>query len=1042
VMDTLRGREVAVEQVFRALSQRDKEGRATRRDRTLQQLIAESGVLAEDVVAVVDRFRADDCSFIVPAKSAIADIAPETRVDVSHEALLRRWMRISSSAREVDGTPVGWLAKEEEDGRHYRALLSLAQTSRGDVAVKLPIDQVDEQYAWWTERNRTPAWTERYGGEHERVDRLFFDSLAARDEDAREREAQRAQRDADRLERERMARDNLRRTRRFAVIFGILAILSIGFGIFAWTETIASQKLVRLQRAEGLAYLSGKQDDTRVAGLLATEAFSAGSTPVTKGALLEQLGNYEGLHRLAMPVWAAGALADHDNTLVLLTGAFTKDTAEKHGALWILDAETLDVHAIVPDVHASLLCGMPDAERVVIYDGGTLAQYGLVATQPKLERIGEAQSVGALSALTCAGGNAVIAAKPDGTIAQLDLGTASSTTLARVANVSGLTLSPSGHLLAAVADGGHHIVVVSLDAAKTIGTIAVAEPPMSCTTYTCASAVRIRADDAIIGWFDSAPNPAVWMAQIKALGNARAYHSYPIDDDILTCYASPSEREHLEDLTRYARDNNLSPVEMAAARVLLSRELAHTRRMLSGRLNPGMIFRDGITFPQLMLPTLVAASYDSDAKKYTTDDSCDPIVHGPVALPNRLISLFTTAETDGVANRPIAGGFRFPLLGGLGVSQVRNYALHDNFVVQPLGGATLYWGDLDHWRKNKMYYQLSENWNFELSDAQDDRYAVLIRQDTGDVELIDISASPGTVLATYRFDTHLLREHDGKEVYDATAGYDQTSRRLRVATSAGLAEFDLAGDAPKFTLQRRPDRPWATVLHGLPGSNRTPLKNVLLTSRGNALIFYGGSESRYIVDTGGRTGPVAFSAVWQDIDERFAVGKQSGDAELGLFPFPALERIKGLNLDGDGPGGVSPDGQTIAYIKDNKVMLFDRNARREIGELPAPADIGSFYQIRFSPDGRFLAVSYDDDTPSASGVVALYDIDPADWESYLCHVVRRYRGDNGVVSDIDPQWTYQDACNTASRGMIGPVMPSPKPSPSASPESSETTVTR
>jgi hypothetical protein len=99
VMDTLRGREVAVEQVFRALSQRDKEGRATRRDRTLQQLIAESGVLAEDVVAVVDRFRADDCSFIVPAKSAIADIAPETRVDVSHEALLRRWMRISSSAR-------------------------------------------------------------------------------------------------------------------------------------------------------------------------------------------------------------------------------------------------------------------------------------------------------------------------------------------------------------------------------------------------------------------------------------------------------------------------------------------------------------------------------------------------------------------------------------------------------------------------------------------------------------------------------------------------------------------------------------------------------------------------------------------------------------------------------------------------------------------------------------------------------------------------------------------------------------------------------
>jgi hypothetical protein len=111
---------VTVEQVFRALSERDKEGRATRRALPFAQLLAETGVSESDLRRTIERFRAEDCSFLTPRKSARATIDGETRIDVVHEALLRRWDKIAEG---------GWLAEEESDGQLYRALLALVGTS-------------------------------------------------------------------------------------------------------------------------------------------------------------------------------------------------------------------------------------------------------------------------------------------------------------------------------------------------------------------------------------------------------------------------------------------------------------------------------------------------------------------------------------------------------------------------------------------------------------------------------------------------------------------------------------------------------------------------------------------------------------------------------------------------------------------------------------------------------------------------------------------------------------------------------------------------
>ncbi|GEM_PF-1150744 len=260
VMASLPGLELAVEQVFRALSEIDKEGRATRRALPYSRLQAETGVAKGDLLRVLDRFRADDCSFILPAASALPVLRGDTRVDVVHEALLRRWERISAEQPHVlDGRmQTGWLAAEAADGRFYRALLALLEAEAGSGTVTLPLDQVEARWRWWKSRPRTEAWSERYGGRLQSVEKLFQDSLAALTaEREREAEAERREREQERrkieaeeaAKRERLEHqaevDRMRvesaqrlthRTRLAAVAMSIIALLAVGSAVYAWHQ--------------------------------------------------------------------------------------------------------------------------------------------------------------------------------------------------------------------------------------------------------------------------------------------------------------------------------------------------------------------------------------------------------------------------------------------------------------------------------------------------------------------------------------------------------------------------------------------------------------------------------------------------------------------------------------------------------------------------------------------------------------------------------------------------------------------------------------
>lgn len=149
----------AVEAVFRALSEL-RDGRAIRRLLPYPLLQAECAVPDEELTAIINGFRGDDCSFLVTSPSGAETFTGNTLVYVGHEALLRRWEKIrgdpAASGESRDTRPIGWLRAERRDGQRYQSLLTMLEDGK--------IDDVNRQLKWWNERVRTEQWANRYGG--------------------------------------------------------------------------------------------------------------------------------------------------------------------------------------------------------------------------------------------------------------------------------------------------------------------------------------------------------------------------------------------------------------------------------------------------------------------------------------------------------------------------------------------------------------------------------------------------------------------------------------------------------------------------------------------------------------------------------------------------------------------------------------------------------------------------------------------------------------------------------------------------------------
>jgi WD40 repeat protein len=165
-----RDRQSIARQVFLALVER-REGRDVRRPQTVGELADRVGGEAEHATAVIDAFRAEGVGFLLPPKTEVAELLPDTTIDISHESLFRRWHLFQT-----------WLGEEDHD---VAELYEWQQRASRQQEGGGWLDENDTQRALrWQDRVRArgypEVWADRYGGmeSYTRVNGYIQASLA------------------------------------------------------------------------------------------------------------------------------------------------------------------------------------------------------------------------------------------------------------------------------------------------------------------------------------------------------------------------------------------------------------------------------------------------------------------------------------------------------------------------------------------------------------------------------------------------------------------------------------------------------------------------------------------------------------------------------------------------------------------------------------------------------------------------------------------------------------------------------------------------
>ncbi|WP_353063812.1 hypothetical protein RBB77_21520 [Tunturibacter psychrotolerans] len=142
--------------IFQRLREKDPSGREIRRPTSLHELCAVSDASMEEVLSVLECFRREGRSFLMPPMTT--DLHDIREVDITHESLLRQWKRLQGPPSEDSG----WLADEEESRRTMMRLAAWAeQPVQGDPDyLRGPLLQLSLD--WWDKRKPNETWAERY----------------------------------------------------------------------------------------------------------------------------------------------------------------------------------------------------------------------------------------------------------------------------------------------------------------------------------------------------------------------------------------------------------------------------------------------------------------------------------------------------------------------------------------------------------------------------------------------------------------------------------------------------------------------------------------------------------------------------------------------------------------------------------------------------------------------------------------------------------------------------------------------------------------
>jgi tetratricopeptide (TPR) repeat protein len=204
------------ELVFKALTERGGDNREIRRPTRLRELCEIAEASDEEIATVVEVFRAEGRSFLMPPAGVRLDL--DTVIDISHESLIRNWGRLKE-----------WVRDEAEGARIYRRLAEAATAYKASEGGLLDDVTLGWVLRWRDRYTPNHAWGMRYHPAYDDAINFLEESRAARESEAAERERQRREAvERERRERElaeQHAAESARQSRRLRVLVTAMAVM-------------------------------------------------------------------------------------------------------------------------------------------------------------------------------------------------------------------------------------------------------------------------------------------------------------------------------------------------------------------------------------------------------------------------------------------------------------------------------------------------------------------------------------------------------------------------------------------------------------------------------------------------------------------------------------------------------------------------------------------------------------------------------------------------------------------------------------------------
>ena len=225
---------VIAEKLFKGLTEKGTDNREIRRPMEVQEICELTGADEATVIAVIEVFRREDRSFLMPPPTdpltgARVQLNRESLIDISHESLIRNWDRLKT-----------WVDEESRSARIYRRLAETAVLYKEGGAGLWRDPDLQVALSWREQYQPNQVWARRYHPEFASAIDFLNESVNARDKQIAAEEAHR--------------RREIRRTRLTALIFGLAFLFSLAMGVYAYGKKNEAQNaLVEARKQQTIA---------------------------------------------------------------------------------------------------------------------------------------------------------------------------------------------------------------------------------------------------------------------------------------------------------------------------------------------------------------------------------------------------------------------------------------------------------------------------------------------------------------------------------------------------------------------------------------------------------------------------------------------------------------------------------------------------------------------------------------------------------------------------------------------------------------------